>query len=58
MKINQIIHKKRKELALTQEQFAEFLGVSIPAVNKWKKEFLKVKEITLNISPHAYTRLE
>ena len=37
MKINQIIHKKRKELALTQEQIAEFLGVSTPAVNKWEK---------------------
>lgn len=37
MKINQIIHKRRKELALTQEQIAEFLGVSTPAVNKWEK---------------------
>lgn len=37
MKINQIIREKRKELSLTQEQIAEFLGVSIPAVNKWEK---------------------
>ncbi len=37
MKINQIIRKKRKELSLTQEQLAEFLGVSAPAVNKWEK---------------------
>lgn len=37
MKINQIIRQKRKELSLTQEQIAEFLGVSTPAVNKWEK---------------------
>lgn len=37
MKINQIIREKRKELSLTQEQVAEFLGVSAPAVNKWEK---------------------
>lgn len=37
MKINQIIRKKRKELSLTQEQIADFLGVSTPAVNKWEK---------------------
>lgn len=37
MKINQIIKEKRQELGLTQEQIAEFLGVSTPAVNKWEK---------------------
>lgn len=37
MKINQIIREKRKELSLTQEQIAEFLGVSTPAVNRWEK---------------------
>lgn len=37
MKINQIIREKRKELSLTQEQVAELLGVSTPAVNKWEK---------------------
>jgi len=37
MKINQIIREKRKELFLTQEQIADFLGVSTPAVNKWEK---------------------
>ena len=36
MKINQIIREKRKELSLTQEQVAELLGVSTPAVNKWE----------------------
>lgn len=37
MKINEIIHKKRLEQGLTQEQIANSLGVSIPAVNKWEK---------------------
>ena len=37
MKINQIIREKRKDLSLTQEQVADFLGVSAPAVNKWEK---------------------
>lgn len=37
MKINQIIRKKQKELSLTQEQIADFLGVSTPAVNKQEK---------------------
>lgn len=37
MKMNQIIREKRKELSLTQEQIADFLGVSAPAVNKWEK---------------------
>ena len=37
MKINQIIRQKRKALSLTQEQIADFLGVSTPAVNKWEK---------------------
>ena len=37
MKINQMIRVKRKELALTQEQIAERLGVSAQAVHKWEK---------------------
>ncbi|MEG0502527.1 MAG: helix-turn-helix transcriptional regulator [Cellulosilyticaceae bacterium] len=37
MKINQIIKEKRNERGLTQEQIAEYLGVSTPAVNKWEK---------------------
>ena len=37
MKINQIIREKRKEQSLTQEQVADYLGVSTPAVNKWEK---------------------
>lgn len=34
MKIYETIREKRKEQALTQEQIAEYLGVSTPAVNK------------------------
>ena len=37
MKINQIIRQKRRELSLTQEQVAAYLGVSTPAVNNWEK---------------------
>lgn len=37
MKINQVIREKRKELSMTQEQVADYLGVSTPAVNKWEK---------------------
>lgn len=32
MKINHIIRERRKKLSLTQEQVAEFSGVSTPAV--------------------------
>lgn len=37
MKINEIIRRRRKELSLTQEQIADSLGVSAPAVSKWEK---------------------
>ncbi len=37
MPMNMIIREKRKEIGLTQEQIAENLGVSTPAVNKWEK---------------------
>lgn len=37
MSLNTIVKQKRKELGLTQEQVADFLGVSTPAVNKWEK---------------------
>lgn len=36
MIINKIIKEKRKELGFTQEQVAQYLGVSAPAVNKWE----------------------
>lgn len=37
MSIHTIIYEKRKALGLTQEQVAEALGVSAPAVHKWEK---------------------
>ena len=37
MKINQIIKERRRKQGITQEQIAEYLGVSIPAVSKWEK---------------------
>lgn len=37
MPMNEILRTKRKEQGLTQEQIAERLGVSTPAVNKWEK---------------------
>jgi len=35
MPMNLVIQEKRKALGLTQEQVAEYLNVSTPAVNKW-----------------------
>jgi len=37
MKIDKIIKEKRIESKMTQEQVANYLGVSTPAVNKWEK---------------------
>ena len=37
MQINEQIKRYRKEAGLTQEQIANYLGVSTPAVNKWEK---------------------
>lgn len=37
MVIHAVIQERRKALGLTQEQVAEYLGVTTPAVNKWEK---------------------
>lgn len=37
MKIHEIIKERRLALNFTQEQVAEYLGVTTPAVNKWEK---------------------
>ena len=37
MKINEIIRERRNAQGLTQEQVADYLGVSTPAVSKWEK---------------------
>ena len=36
LSIGKIIYAKRKELGLTQEELAEYLGISKPAVSKWE----------------------
>lgn len=46
MKINEIIRNRRKELNFTQEQVAEGLGVTAPAVHKWEKG-ISYPDITL-----------
>ena len=37
MQLKDILRTKRRELGLTQEQVADYLGVTTPAVNKWEK---------------------
>ena len=37
MPVGKVIRRKRKEQGLTQEQMAQRLGVSAPAVNKWER---------------------
>lgn len=37
MPMNIVIQEQRKLLGLTQEQIADYLGVSTPAVSKWEK---------------------
>ena len=36
MKIGEVIKKYRKEAGFTQEEMANRLGVTTPAVNKWE----------------------
>ena len=37
MAMNDVLREKRKFLGLTQEQVANYLGITTPAVNKWEK---------------------
>ncbi|MCI2059059.1 MAG: helix-turn-helix domain-containing protein [Oscillibacter sp.] len=37
MAIGEILREKRKALGLTQEQVANYVGITAPAVNKWEK---------------------
>ena len=37
MELGKTIRERRKALGLTQEQLADCLGVSAPAVHKWEK---------------------
>lgn len=40
MDIGSVIKKYRKDIGLTQEEMANRLGVTTPAVNKWKMVIL------------------
>ncbi len=46
MEIGKVLRDKRKSLKLTQEQVANHLGITAPAVNKWEKG-LSCPDITL-----------
>ena len=46
MKLNKVIRTRRQALGLTQEQLAQKLGVSAPAVNKWERN-LNYPDVTL-----------
>ncbi len=46
MKIHEVIRKYRKEANFTQEQIANYLGVTAPAVNKWENG-ISYPDITL-----------
>lgn len=46
MKLGKIIYTHRKEKNMTQEQLAEKLGVSVPAVSKWETN-VSLPDITL-----------
>ena len=37
MEMKDVIREKRRAMGFTQEQMADYLGVSAPAVNKWER---------------------
>lgn len=43
MKMKEMIKEKRLEKGYTQEQLADFLGITAPAVNKWEKGVSQTK---------------
>ena len=52
MDIGVVIKKYRKEAGMTQEEMANRLGVTTPAVNKWENSNSKP-----DIEPVSYTHL-
>lgn len=56
MNIGNVIKKYRKESGFTQEEMANRLGVTTPAVNKWENGVPIVKDTTPNMmNPRLYT---
>lgn len=43
MRTGELIRTLRKEKKLTQEQMADLLGISAPAVNKWENGVSQTK---------------
>ena len=43
MRINEIIKERRLAKGFIQEQIANYLGVTAPAVNKWEKGVSQTK---------------
>lgn len=43
MKIGEVIRRYRREKQMTQEEMANALGVTAPAVNKWEKGVSQTK---------------
>lgn len=37
MRMNEVIQERRRALGMPQEQVADALGVTVPAVNKWER---------------------
>ena len=37
MRMNEVIQECRRALGMPQEQVADALGVTVPAVNKWER---------------------
>lgn len=42
MRISEVIRNYRKKENLTQEQVANYLNISTPAVNKWENGHVKL----------------
>lgn len=49
MKLNETIRRLRRAKGLTQEQVAQALGVSGPAVNKWERGGFHLDKDTTSI---------
>lgn len=53
--ISLLIRKLRKEMELTQEEFASYFGVVFSTVNRWEKGHTRPSPIALNL---IFSKLE